>query len=62
MITNPPIDRLVEKAGNKYILCCAISKRAKELIEAQKRDEIAANEKTISYAAVEFDKGDTKLL
>ncbi len=62
MITNPPIDKLVEKAGNKYILCCAVSKRAKELIEAQNRDEISSKEKTISYAAVEFANGETKLV
>lgn len=61
MITNPPIDILTEKAGNKYALCCIISKRAKELNEAQKRDELAANEKTISYAANEFNNGKTVL-
>ena len=26
MITNPPIDQLTEKAGDKYALCCVVAK------------------------------------
>ncbi len=61
MITKPPIDQLTELAGNKYALCCAIAKRAKELNEMQKRDELSAKEKTISYAAEEFVEGKTRI-
>ena len=61
MITKPPIDQLTELAGNKYALCCAVSKRAKELNEKQKNDELASNVKTISYAAEEFANGETQL-
>lgn len=61
MITKPSIDKLVELAGNKYVLCCVVAKRAKELNEMQKRDELSAKEKTISYAATEFVEGRTHL-
>jgi DNA-directed RNA polymerase omega subunit len=29
---NPPIEKVIESAGNKYILCSLVSKRAKELL------------------------------
>ena len=61
MITNPPIDKLTELAGNKYALCCAVSKRAKELNEKQKNDELDSKVKTISYAAEEFAAGETEI-
>ena len=48
MITKPPIDELTEKAGDKYTLCCVVSKRAKEL---NNNPELPANAKPISYAA-----------
>ena len=54
MITKPPIDELTEKAGDKYTLCCVVSKRAKE---HNNNPELPANAKPISYAAEEFDDG-----
>lgn len=54
MITKPPIDSLTTKAGNRYMLCCAISKRAKQLNVLQANDELTASVKTISYAAEEL--------
>ncbi len=61
MINKPPIDELTELAGNKYVLCCAITKRAKELNELQKSGEISIDAKTISLAAEEFANGETQL-
>ncbi len=61
MITKPPIDELTELAGNKYALCCAISKRAKELNDCQRQDELSTEIKTISYAADEFSEGLTEI-
>ena len=29
---NPPSENVIERAGNKYILCSLVSKRAKELL------------------------------
>ena len=54
MITNPPIDKLTEKAGDKYTLCCVVAKRAKEL---NMQNDVPQGTKPISYAAEEFDKG-----
>ncbi len=50
MINLPPIDELTKKAGDKYKLCCVISKRAKELND----DERLGTYKPVSYAAKEF--------
>ena len=62
MVTKPPIDELTELAGNKYILCCAVTKRAKELNQMQADDEISTNVKTISFAAEEYYEGKIKLI
>lgn len=62
MITKPPIDELTELAGNKYALCCAVSKRAKELNDLQREGQLDPEIKTISYAAEEFAEGKTKLI
>ena len=51
MVTKPPIDELTQMAGNKYILCCAVTKRAKQLDQMQANDEISTNVKTISFAS-----------
>ncbi len=59
MITDPPIDQLTEIAGNKYALCCAISKRAKDLNVMQKNNELSVDVKTISYASKELVEGET---
>ena len=57
MINKPPIDELTQIAGNKYILCCAVSKRAKELNVEQQKGEISPDIKTISLAAEELYEG-----
>ncbi|MBR2966339.1 MAG: DNA-directed RNA polymerase subunit omega [Clostridia bacterium] len=57
MITNPPIDQLTEKAGDKYALCCVVAKRAKEL--AVNPAEEMESKKPITFAAEEFDQGAT---
>ncbi len=54
MITKPPIDELTVKAGDKYTLCCVVSKRAKELNNDL---DMPVGAKPISVAAEEFDKG-----
>lgn len=55
---NPPIEQLIDKAGNKYILCSLISKRAKELLLNKPeffRDHQRV--KPIEYASKEFYEG-----
>lgn len=58
MITNPPIDELTKKAGDKYTLCCVVSKRAKELNLSPDQPQYF---KPISYAAKEFDDNLTEI-
>lgn len=62
MVTKPPIDELTEIAGNKYVLCCVVTKRAKQLNQMQANDEIATNVKTISFAAEELHEGKIKIV
>lgn len=55
---NPPIEELIDKAGNKYILCSLISKRAKELLLNKPeffRDHQRV--KPIEFASKEFYEG-----
>ncbi len=58
IMMEPPIDDLVEKVGNKFLLTCLIAKRAKELSneyfagEPQEKDP-----KVISIAAQEVMDG-----
>ena len=55
---NPSIEQLIDKAGNKYILCSLISKRAKELLLNKPeffRDHQRV--KPIEYASKEFYEG-----
>ena len=61
MVTKPPIDELTQIAGNRYVLCCAVTKRAKQLNQMQANDEISTNVKTISFAAEELYDGKIKL-
>ena len=55
---NPPIEEVVEMAGNKFILCSVVSKRAKELLlddpEFFKKNQKV---KPIEYASKEFYDG-----
>ena len=55
---NPPIEKVIEEAGNKYILCTLVSKRAKELLRS-KEEFFKANQKIkpIEYASKEFYEG-----
>ena len=63
MVTKPPIDELTQIAGNKYVLCCAVTKRAKQLNQllANEQIELNPNVKTISFAAEELYDGKIKL-
>ena len=55
-------DDLADKVGNKYLLACAVSKRAKVLHLMQEKDELASNIKTINYAANELMEDKIKIV
>ena len=52
---DPPIEKLINKAGSRYALVTVISKRAKELL-LEKADFFRDNQKIkpIEYASEEF--------
>lgn len=57
MMLYPPIDKLVEKTGNIYVLCNVIAKRARE-IETVRRAELGdSDKKAISIACEEVYQG-----
>ena len=62
MITKPPIDELTQIANNRYVLCCALTKRSKQIVEMQAKDEMATNVKPISFAAEELYEGKIKII
>ncbi len=57
MLVDPPIDKLVEKVGNKYALVGLLSKRARNLME--KRHDYLEQEdvNAVSLAAKEVADG-----
>ena len=55
----PPIDELASKfGGNKYKLCCVMSKRAKELEKRIPAEIEKSDKKAISLAADEIVNGE----
>ena len=54
---HPPIEKVIESAGNKYILCSLVSKRAKELEKDIPEVIENSQEKAISLAAREVHSG-----
>ena len=57
MMLYPPIDELIKKTGNVYVLCNLINKRAKE-IESVRHNELASSDKkAISIACEEIYQG-----
>ena len=58
MMIQPPIDELAEKmGGNKYKLCCVMSKRAKELEKRIPAELEKSDVKSVSWAAQEIYDG-----
>lgn len=58
MMIQPPIDELADKMdGNKYKLCCVMSKRAKELEKRIPAELEQSDIKSVSWAAQEIYDG-----
>ena len=55
---NPPIEEVIDEAGNKYILCSLVSKRAKELL-LNKGEFFKDHQrvKPVEYASREYYRG-----
>ena len=55
---NPPIEKVIESAGNKYILCSLVSKRAKELLlNKSEFFKVHQRVKPVEYASKEYYEG-----
>ena len=62
MLNYPPIEKLIDKAGSRYTLACAVSQRAR-LLSVQAKDYL--NEKAIkpiSLAAIELYEGKNEII
>ena len=62
MLTQPPVEELVEIAGNKYALCCVVAKRAKDLkkinpeIDSSSKKEITTATEELYTGKIVIDK------
>ena len=57
MIHEPPIDKLVEAVGCRYVLSCLVAKRARQILSQPGYTEAANKDKAISQAANEIKNG-----
>ncbi len=57
MLIDPPIDKLVDKVGNKYVLVGILSKRARTLMEKRHDYLEQENINAVSLAAKEVIDG-----
>ena len=58
MLNHPPIDSLAGKTkDNKYLLCCLVSKRAKELEKRIPAELESGDKKSIALASEEIYNG-----
>ena len=57
MMIEPPIDKLIEKVGCKYALCCLVTKRARYLQEKKPAVLEDSGVKAVTYAAREIFQG-----
>ena len=61
-LIDPPIDKLISKAGSKYALSVLVSKRAKEISVSKKEFFDEHRDQTpITMAAMEFDQDKIKM-
>lgn len=62
MLIDPPIDKIIKKADCRYELVCAVSKRARDLMQ-QEGDRLREQKlKPISVAAKEIYEGKVIIL
>lgn len=61
-MTKYDTDDLIKKAGNKYVLACAVAKYAKILNIKQQKGELDPDIRTINYAACELMEDNVKIV
>ncbi len=57
MMTQPPIDKLIQKADCRYALTCVVAKRARQLIGQEQEYLENSGMKPVSLAAKEIYEG-----
>lgn len=57
MMTEPPIDKLIQKAECRYALTCVVAKRARQLIGQEQEYLEGSGMKPVSLAAKEVYEG-----
>jgi len=62
MLIDPPIDKLIKKAQCRYELVCAVSKRAREIINHERDKTSEEAVKPISQAAKEIYDGKVTII
>jgi DNA-directed RNA polymerase omega subunit len=54
MLIDPPIDKLIKKAECRYEMVCAVSKRAREIINHEREMTEESREKAITQSCKEI--------
>lgn len=62
MLVDPPIDKIIQKANCRYELVCAVSKRARDLMQQEGAELRIKKLKPISVAAKEIYEGKVIIL
>ncbi len=57
MMTQPPIDKLIQKADCRYALTCVVAKRARQIIGQEQEYLLDSGMKPVSLAAKEIYEG-----
>ena len=57
MMTEPPIDKLIQKAECRYALTCVVAKRARQIIGQEQEYLLDSGMKPVSLAAKEIYEG-----
>lgn len=57
MMTEPPIDKLIQKADCRYALTCVVAKRARQIIGQEQEYLLDSGMKPVSLAAKEIYEG-----
>ncbi|MBR7111025.1 MAG: DNA-directed RNA polymerase subunit omega [Clostridia bacterium] len=56
-MTQPPIDKLIQKADCRYALTCVVAKRARQIIGQEQEYLLDSGMKPVSLAAKEIYEG-----
>lgn len=61
MIVEQPIDKIIERAGCKYVLVKGLAKRARKIVETQNAKNLDGENKPLTLASREYWNGNFEI-